>query len=103
MSRSDAAALYEPGCAGLVPDPGIDLLSYMTTRRFVFPQMGYENGGKLLRVGQRFGKFFFLMVGRGARSTRRMVFVDGGLRPPTGGNGSIFELHQWRVSGGTLH
>lgn len=98
-----AAAFWAVLLCGSGTGPDIDLLSYMTTRRFVFPQMGYENGGKLLRVGQRFGKFFFLMVGRGVRSTRWMVFVDEGLRPPTGGNGSIFELYQWRVSGGTLH
>ena len=53
-----AAAFWAVLLCGSGTGPDIDLLSYMTTRRFVFPQMDYENGGKLLRVGQRRSKKF---------------------------------------------
>ncbi len=58
FSRSGATALCKPGCAGLVPDLGIDFLPYVKTRRFVFPQMQPESRGKLPGTGQQQGKFF---------------------------------------------
>ena len=65
FSRSDATALCKPGCAGLVPDLGIDFLPYVKTRRFVFPQMQPESRGKLPGTGQRRGKFLWALPQRG--------------------------------------
>lgn len=60
------AAIFSPvGHADGIPLPGsgIDLLSYIKTRRFVFPQIGVQKREKLPQSGQLFPSFFIKGTG----------------------------------------
>lgn len=83
FSRSAAAAFWTARLRWPGTRPGIDLLSYMATRRFVFPQTGSGNGGKLPGKEQPPGDFF--LGRRGPLQAGFSAFASG-----KRGNSSFF-------------
>ena len=64
LSRSACSSVLAAQLRGSGTGPGIDLLSYMITRRFVFPQPFIENREKLPEMEQPFEKFILLAAWR---------------------------------------
>lgn len=85
FSRSAAAAFWTARLRWSGTRPGIDLLSYMATRRFVFPQTGSGNGGKLPGKKQPPGDFF--LGRRGPLQAGFSAFASG-----KRGNSSFFPI-----------